>query len=175
MERRDLETLVAVHQAELYRYLRYLGAPRPAAEDLIQETFLAAYAGSTTGDPAGSPGCAAWLRGIARNKFLMYCRRERTERTHVQSAAVERAEAVWASEFLREGDGFDYLEALRGCFSKLGNRHQTILREFYEGRKSREQLAADFELTDEGIKSMLRRLRESLGSCVRKSLGLEGA
>jgi len=175
MERKELETLVGVHQAEIYRYLRYLGAPRPAAEDLIQETFLAAYAAQAPAATAGSPACGAWLRGIARNKFLMFCRHERSERSHVQSAGLERAEAVWASEFLREGDGFDYLEALRGCFSRLGNRHQTILREFYEGRKSREQLAADFELSDDGVKSMLRRLREALGSCVRKSLGLEGA
>jgi hypothetical protein len=33
MERKELETLVAVHQAEIYRYLRYLGALRAAAED----------------------------------------------------------------------------------------------------------------------------------------------
>ena len=174
MDRKDLETLIGVHQAEIYRYLRYLGAQRSAAEDLVQETFLAAYA-SPSPVESGTPACAAWLRGIARNKFLMHCRKERTERVHVHSAGVERAEAVWSDEFLRDGDGFDYLEALQGCFSKLGNRHQTILREFYEGRKSREQLAADFDLTDDGVKSMLRRLRESLASCVRKSLGLEGA
>jgi RNA polymerase sigma factor (sigma-70 family) len=174
MDRKDLETLIGVHQAEIYRYLRYLGAPRPAAEDLIQETFLAAYA-SPSPEESDSSACAAWLRGIARNKFLMHCRREKTERVHVHSAGVERAEAVWTGEYLRDGDGFDYLEALRGCFSKLHNRHQTILKEFYEGRKSREQLGAAFELTDDGVKSMLRRLRESLASCVRKSLGLEGA
>lgn len=174
MDRNDLASLVGVHQAEVYRYLRYLGAERLAAEDLLQETFLAAYAGPSALDP-GTPACAAWLRGIARNKFLMHCRKERTERVHVHSAGVERAEEVWSSEYLRDGDGFDYLEALRGCFSKLGSRHQTILKEFYEGRKSREQLAADFELTDDGVKSMLRRLRESLASCVRKSLGLEPA
>jgi RNA polymerase sigma-70 factor (ECF subfamily) len=174
MDRKDLASLVGVHQAELYRYLRYLGAERSVAEDLLQESFLAAYAGPSALEP-GTSACAAWLRGIARNKFLMHCRKERTERVHVQSAGVERAEEVWSGEYLRDGDGFDYLEALRGCFSKLGDRHQTILKEFYEGRKSREQLAADFELTDDGVKSMLRRLRESLASCVRKSLGLEPA
>ncbi len=170
MHRAELETLVRVNQAEIYRYLRYLGADRAAAEDLIQETFLAAYGKPRLPEPCGTPACAAWLRGIARNLFLMHCRRERTEQ-----AALERAEAVWASEFLREGDGFDYLEALRGCLARLGERHQAILTLFYRGEKSREQLAAEFELSEDGIKSMLRRLRESLASCVRKNLGLEGA
>ena len=36
----DLERLVREHQAELWRYLRYLGSDAARAEDLVQETFL---------------------------------------------------------------------------------------------------------------------------------------
>ena len=42
MDRKVLESLVRIHQAKLYRYLRYLDADRQTAEDLLQDVFLAA-------------------------------------------------------------------------------------------------------------------------------------
>ena len=39
MDRDELAVVVRVNQAGIYRYLRYLGADRPTAEDLVQETF----------------------------------------------------------------------------------------------------------------------------------------
>ena len=71
MSRDELEALVLAHQAELYRYVRYLGAGDPnAAEDLVQETFLAAFKSQNAPAASESARHAAWLRGIARNLFL---------------------------------------------------------------------------------------------------------
>ncbi len=42
MDREKLEAIVRAHQAEIYRYLRYLGADNASAEDLVQDTFLTA-------------------------------------------------------------------------------------------------------------------------------------
>ena len=39
--RLDLAELVREHQADVWRYLRYLGADGHDADDLTQETFLA--------------------------------------------------------------------------------------------------------------------------------------
>ena len=41
MDRDTLSVLVKTHQAEIYRYVRYLGADASPAADLGQETFLA--------------------------------------------------------------------------------------------------------------------------------------
>ena len=41
----DAKALIESHQAELWRYLRYLGCDAAEAEDLTQETFLAALSG----------------------------------------------------------------------------------------------------------------------------------
>ena len=62
MRRGELETLIRAHQAELYRYLRYLGADPASAEDLVQDTFLATFQ-SEADLEAGVPAAAAWLRG----------------------------------------------------------------------------------------------------------------
>ena len=79
MDRGSLEALVRAHQAEVYAYIHYLGAPPDVAEDLAQETFLAALRKGAPPDAPGRPGQAAWLRGVAQNLFLRYCDRKKVE------------------------------------------------------------------------------------------------
>ena len=174
MTAEELETLVRMHQAEIYRYVRYLGAESvTVAEDLVQETFLAAFKNPATGKDAEGAAIrepAAWLRGIARNMFLMHCRRRKSNPVRVDSATLERAEATWTEEFLREGDGFDYIEALRACMAKLAEKHRKLLDLHYSEGKSRAEIAASFQMSEDGIKSLMRRLRTVLGDCIRRQL-----
>ncbi|MGL4419363.1 MAG: RNA polymerase sigma factor [Gemmataceae bacterium] len=168
-----LETLVRIHQAELFRYLRYLGAhPVSTAEDLVQETFLAALRG---GEPAteGEVAQGAWLRGIARNLFLNHCRKEKSRRTTITAEAAEIADTVWSREFLREGDGFDYLSALRNCLTRVPPGKRKLLDLFYREGLSRERLAVVTQMTEDGVKSALRRVRDQLAACIHASLVAE--
>src|SRR5205823_2652535 len=114
----QLELLIRTHQAMVYRYLRYMGAAADVAEDVGQETFLAAYksANIPIEDAASEGGrCAAWLRGVARNQLLMHFRKARANPVAsdpvVLEQALEQADEVWSTELLRSGDGFDYAEA----------------------------------------------------------------
>src|SRR4051794_17838288 len=81
MTHEQLELLIRTHQAMVYRYLRYMGASTDVAEDVGQETFLAAYKSTNIPmeDATAEGGrCAAWLRGVARNQMLMYFRKARS-------------------------------------------------------------------------------------------------
>ena len=172
LDRDAFESLIRAHQAEIYRYVRYLGADSAAAEDVVQEVFLAALRGSTPpGMDAGLSG--AWLRGIARNLFLQHCRRNRTSPVLADSSLLERAEAVWAGEFLRGDDGFDYVEALRKCLETLTDRQRRLLDQRYAQKKSRTEMARLGDMTENGVKSILRRIRASLGECIRERLNME--
>lgn len=173
MNRRDVESLIRVHQAELFRYLRYLGArPDAEVEDLVQEAFLVALRGDGP-RATDERQQAAWLRGIARNLFLAHCRKERTARTHLTADAMKLAEQVWADEFLGDGDGFDYAAALRKCLDKLpAGKRQFVERRYADGF-TREQLAAAFRLTADGVKTALRRIRQQLADCVTATLEAE--
>jgi len=173
MDRATLATLVKTHQAELHRYLRYLGADRSAADDLVQETFLAAFQSSHAPLPTHPRAGAAWLRGIARNLFLRHCRKQARTRVRANSQLVEQAEATWNSEFLRDGDGFDYVEALRRCLESLSERQRHVLDLRYESKTPRATMAQRLEMTENGVKSLLRRIRARLADCVRKRLTLE--
>lgn len=164
-----LESLVRTHEAEVFRYVRYLGPISSAeAEDLVQDTFLAAYRSPSPPASQEPRLMAAWLRGIARNLFLSHCRKVRNSPIRTDTASLERAEATWAGEFLREGDGFDYVEALRGCVSKLAQKQKRVLDLYYTDGKSRAELASLCAMTEDGVKSLMRRTRAALAECIRK-------
>jgi len=170
MDREGFEALIRTHQAELYRYARYLGAAPAAAEELVQETFLTALKVTMPQETAHLPVRSAWLRGVLRNLFLRLCRRDRRNPVRTSSELVERAEAVWKDEFLRGGDGFDYLEALRKCLADQPERHRAALEMQYRDRRSRAQIGEALKLTEDGVKSLLRRIRAALADCVRRRL-----
>jgi RNA polymerase sigma-70 factor, ECF subfamily len=170
MNRDSLETLVRVHQAELYRYVRYLGVGSIAtAEDLVQETFLAALRseGPTAVEDRQQ---AAWLRGIARNLFLSHCRKMKADRTRFSADMLNLAEQVWAKEFLAEGDGFDYVAALRHCLERVPEGKRKMLDMRYAEGLSRDKLAKAFRMTEDGIKAALRRVREQLAVCINQQI-----
>jgi len=175
----QLESLIRTHQAMVYRYLRYMGASADVAEDVGQETFLAAYRSPTVPleDAAEESGrCAAWLRGVALNKLLMHFRKARANPVSsdptILEQALEQADHVWATELLREGDGFDYSEALQLCLAKLQGTQRKVLDMFYGEEFSRAQIAEALNMSEDGIKSLLRRVRGALRHCVNTRLGV---
>jgi RNA polymerase sigma-70 factor (ECF subfamily) len=175
VDRDSLEAVVRAHQAEIYTYIHYLGAPADVVEDLAQETFLVAFRKTVPPDVLDGSKQAAWLRGIARNLFLQYCDRKRTSRVRADSKSVERAEAVWQGQFLRDGDGLDYIEALGKCLEKLSEDHRRALDLRYAQHTSRTEMASLLNMTEDGIKSLLRRIRAGLADCIRKRLQIEVA
>jgi RNA polymerase sigma-70 factor (ECF subfamily) len=70
--------LVEKHQAAIRNYLRRLFAgDHAAADDLAQETFLAAY--QKMGSWRGTAKLGTWLHTIAYRKFLDYQRKHRRQ------------------------------------------------------------------------------------------------
>ena len=169
----DLETLVRLHQNELFRYLRYLGAAHAAAEDLVQETFLVAFRSDTLPTIENDRARAAWLRTTARHRFLHYCREKRRGARPTGEAMLEDAEAVWNADFLRGGDGFDTVEALRKCLDALSTDQRRAVDLQYAQRASRADMAGLLKMTEDGVKSLMRRIRAKLADCIERRLHVE--
>lgn len=64
--------LVAQYEQELGRFIAQLVHSRQLADDILQETFLAAWRSRADLEHVHDP--RAWLYGIARNRVLMYLR-----------------------------------------------------------------------------------------------------
>jgi RNA polymerase sigma-70 factor, ECF subfamily len=158
----DLASVVREHQADVWRYLRYLGAAAEDADDLTQETFVAV---ARTPFELRSPGeTAAYLRTAARNQLLMLRRKQGRQICTVELTA---AEEVWADA--THSRPFDeFLEALSQCRESLAGRARDAVDRFYRDGLSREEMASEFAMSVDGVKSLLRRTRASLRDCVER-------
>ena len=169
--RSELEQLVRDHQPAIYRYLRYLGAQLAVAEDLTQETFLATMKENPNQpDHPDDPRWQAWLRGIARNLFLAECRRSATQAIPLDDPTLDHAEEVWASHFESESAWADHLVALRACMEKLPPRQREALEMRYTNRTAREDMALALEMSEQGVKTRLRRIRVALARCIQQRM-----
>lgn len=171
----EVDELVRAHQAHIYRYIRFLGAPDAAARDLVQDTLIAAAASRNPPPMDHVPRRLGWLRGIARNTFLNHCRKQKRDPVRADSNLLDRAETYWTDAFVRTDDGYGYLEALIACTKKLSERHREVLNHRYALRKSRNDMAEFFQVTEDGIKIMLRRIRAVLAKCVEQAIAAENA
>lgn len=85
------EPLVDRHSAALYRYLaRRCGS---AADDLLAEVWLTAYARRAAFEVVGTGTARGWLFGIAHNHLLAYWRK--TVSTPIADPALPGAEGNW--------------------------------------------------------------------------------
>ena len=162
----EMADLVRAHQAGVWRYLRFLGCDPTEADDLVQETFLAVLGKEFE---HRSPGqTSAYLRAVARNRFLMARRKQRNTPPAVD---LEAAEAVWAR--IAGTDGLsDSLVALSDCLQvAVDSRVRRALELQYRDRASRAEIADALEIGVEGVKTLLRRARSALRDCVERKIG----
>ncbi|TWT42740.1 RNA polymerase sigma factor [Botrimarina hoheduenensis] len=153
--------LVQLHQAALWRYLRYLGAQESEADDLTQDTFLAVTRSDY--EHRSDAQAACFLRTVARRQLLTLRRRQQREATVID---LEAAEAVWIEREPELWD--DQLEALRDCVTQLEGRSRQAIDRHYRDKASREAIAAELDLSPDGVKSLLRRTRAVLRECVER-------
>lgn len=158
------ESLVRRHQSGVWRYLRFLGAQPDVADDLTQEAFLKLQ-GSPPED-RGDAATGAWLRTVARRALL----RRGSLRTELQLASEADLEAAWV-----EGEGsadpasgHGYSDALAHCLETLTRRARTAVHLRYHENHSRGEIAVAVGVSEEGVKSILRRAREALHTCIQR-------
>ena len=170
MTTEELEELVEAHQAELFRYLRFIGADYATAEDLLQETFLRAFKSAATPGLHGHHSRRAWLRRIAHNLCIDHCRRRSRSPGSFNSEAAEIAENFWKNDFYQHDEGFGCMEALEQCMKNLTTSQRELVDAFYAARRSREDIAASLGISPSGVKAALRRIRAALGECIQHRL-----
>ena len=164
----DLASLVVHHQASIWRYLRYLGADCTEAADLTQETFLA-FARAKFAERDGRQ-TAGYLRTVARNQLLALRRKQNRE---ISTVELEAADSVWAVAAGPSGDLAGYLDALRECVEQLDDRCRQAIDLHYRDGLGREAIAERLEMKPDGVKTLLRRTRQSLRECVERKLNRE--
>jgi len=91
-------------------------------------------------------------------------------RNGVELAEAEQLEAAWLRN-AGDDDGGHYVDALRLCMRDLPERQRRAIELRYADDATRTEIANRLGVGEEGIKTALRRAKESLGECVRRRMG----
>lgn len=166
-EREAFDELVVRHQAAVFRFARAATAGPAAAEDVLQETFLAAW--RAAGTFQGRSAVRTWLLTIARNQAWHL--REREARLPMDDVPLpELGEAAgWGGRNPEEGVlRSQRRECLARALEALGpeEREILVLRELEE--LTGEETAAALGISLAAMKSRLHRARLRLAAELRR-------
>ena len=147
--------LVERHAAWLLARISSRLGSREAAEDLLQEVFLAAWERlGTLRDPASFP---AWLRSIADNQVRMWQRRRLTQLELLLRFGAEAAPPPEPAPREERTRGL-----LREALGRLGGAHREVLVHHYLKGYSYRQTALLLNLGTATVRSRLQKARSRL-------------
>jgi RNA polymerase sigma-70 factor, ECF subfamily len=178
-----LSTWVEEHGDYLYRYaLRYY-REQSVAEDVVQETFLAATASIKQFEGRSSP--RTWLISILRHKLHDRLRKKQKDESIVfenelldytdnlfdahEHWTKEAGPLTWKDQPDNIFEQKEFLSVLEGCLAKVpeSQRQIFILREI-DGFE-REEISEKLGLTATNIGVILHRVRLALQSCLQRN------
>ncbi len=114
----EFEQLLASERAAVERYVRFRVSAPADADDILQETYIAAYRGFAT--LRNRATFKAWLLSIARNKCRDYFRARAAQ-------WVIPLDEVTETELSSSRHGVRVVSAVRETMEKLGERDRQIL------------------------------------------------
>lgn len=142
------------------------GKDRILAEDLTQDTLLAALQGAF--DPSRGP-LRGWLFGIAIRKISDRERRRRTANAHLFSAAKELAVRMIREPLL---DAWLHREEVRSVVNQaLGQlpvpMSHLLIRKYFE-TASISELSSELAISPKAVESQLTRARSALHEAIER-------
>jgi len=175
--RDNIDRLVNEHGDVLYAYAMMRLGRQDAAEDIVQETLLAALQSWETF--AGQSSERTWLIGILRHKILDFFRRERPSQNTDDEAwrdeFFDRARH-WKDKLLDwQGDpealaeNHEFRQVLQNCLDRLSEimAQAFVLREM-EGLSS-EEICQHLAITPTNLWARLHRARLQLRRCLQQN------
>jgi RNA polymerase sigma-70 factor (ECF subfamily) len=165
--------LAAEYRPMVLAYLRAMVGDVHIAEDLTQETMIAAHESLGGFEPGGNFG--RWLRGIARNKALMHWSAEKRNPLLIDSRVVEGIDEVFDG-LDRSPEESDWWEsrklALRDCVALLSGHLKAAVDRVYFGGSSLDESALALQSTPAAVGQRLCRARTQIRECMGRKLQL---
>ena len=164
--------LVMIHQNAVYGFCMSLTRQQSIADDVTQETFIAAFRGISKmrGDNVRS-----WLMRIARNKAYDYFRRQKRSR----ESSVDEDRAMFRERLVSDTPSphdvamnSELRDALEHCVGALSNEHREVIVLIDVQGGSYDDVSAICGVNIGTVKSRLNRARNRVRDCLRGIPGL---
>lgn len=169
MDRADFENFMREYQTAVYSFCRKLTYCRAQADDLFQQTFLAAFTkfGEIRGEGSPRAYLLALASGIWRNERRKYARRQRIATTvELESCELENLEsgALPENEFMRREQNRLLLSAIH----RLPHKLKIPLLLHYSGGLNVEEIAERCGCPAGTVKSRLFHARKKIKAMLEK-------
>jgi RNA polymerase sigma-70 factor (ECF subfamily) len=176
----DPERWVAEYGDYLFRYAVSRLRDQAAAEDVVQDTFLAAF--KNRGSFSGRSAEKTWLVGILKHKIVDFIRKDSREQTYDDAERIDgklddffdrkghwkAGPSEWTVNPRKAFEQREFWGVLQACLDGLKGRHRTafVLREM-DG-VSGEEICNALDVTPTNLWVMLYRAREKLQVCLQE-------
>jgi len=160
-DRRAFETLICRHGERLLRMVRTIARTREEAEDIVQDTFAAAFFKVNTF--ASRSSFFTWLYRIALNKTISRRRQRRLETTHFGQSLDQTPEMIGpqaAPDQILERE--EQISRLRQAIARLEADRQTVLALRDVDGKDYSEIAEILNIPIGTVRSRLHRARADL-------------
>jgi len=152
--------LVDEHYDRIFRAARFMCGDVVAAEDLVQETFLAAAESLKSFE--GRSSTYTWLYGILLNKFRRWLRRKQATaislQTMVGDGEQERSEVILQSDYPsppETAERSEAIEQVRSAIQELSADHRSVITLRYIEGMSYEEIAEVLDCPIGTVKSRI--------------------
>jgi len=163
----DFTALVKLHHSDLLVYGQALARDSATARDIVQEAFIVAYEKVHTFDVTRD--FATWMRGIVRNKWREWLRKNKKyDLSDNEVARIDADVAAWQANHAAAGSPL--FSALEDCLDKLPETlRETVDAFYYEGRTG-DEVSEVLGVAPAAIRKRLQRARTLLKQCLDSKL-----
>ena len=174
---RDPEAWVDAHADALFRYALLKVRDLEAAEDLVQETFLAAI--QSRGSFRGASALRTWLIGILRHKILDRMRQSTRQRTMNEDADDSFVDdqfdhngrwivrpGTWQMDPARLLENREFWQIFQACLEAVPERLGDAFSLRVMNEIESEEVCKLLEVSSTNLWVMLHRARARLRACI---------
>ena len=179
MKNEILEDLVSQYTEELYNWSFHKTTSVTIAEDLVQESFLAAAENLNSFKGDSSP--KTWLFSILNNKIIDFYRNKVNQPVRLENEILstffdeegtwqgEKRPKEWHEEETNLLDDADFQIVLKECLDALPEKWNTCVKLKYLSEKKGEDICQEIGISPTNFWQIIHRAKLKLRDCVENN------
>ncbi|NBC82876.1 MAG: sigma-70 family RNA polymerase sigma factor [Bacteroidetes bacterium] len=179
----QIKNWVDQYADDLYRWATFKISDHAVAEDLVQDTFLAAVKGYSGFQGKSNP--KTWLFSILNNKIVDYYRKQFKNREHHNDTQerlsqqltdgffdnedmwkVEKRPQEWIVEEEHLLDNHEFRGVLKNCLEELPKKWHAAVQLKYLDEKDGHSICQELDITPTNFWQIIRRAKLQLRECI---------